>query len=467
MHRAHTRRSAMKVLLVEPAYRNKYPPLGLMKIASFHRGLGDEVQFVKGCDRGLAGKSWDRIYVTSLFSFYWSETIKTIRFYEFSTREPQGLIIGGPMATIMSAEIESETGYTVVRGLLNERGKLGLEGDESVDSASPDYSILEQTEYKYPASDAYFAYATRGCIRRCSFCAVPTLEPKFIGYLPILDQIRATDEKYGQKRDLLLLDNNILASSKFDKIIDEIQEAGFTKGAKLRGRNRHVDFNQGIDLRLLTREKMKRLAELPVLPLRLAFDHFALRDQYVQKVELAAEFGIKRISCYVLYNYRDTPDDFYARLKTNVELNRRLGTRVFSFPMRYVPIDRRDRTFVGEYWTARYLRGIQCILNATHGVVGPKKPFFKAAFGSSVSEFKKLLLMPDRYIIFRRKHRSNGAARWNKQYAALKPAQKNELHKILSNDLRRDMKQANPAVKRLLLHYHRRTEKHKSQLALF
>ena len=37
-----------KILLIEPNYKNKYPPIGLMKIASYHRLLGDDVKFYKG-----------------------------------------------------------------------------------------------------------------------------------------------------------------------------------------------------------------------------------------------------------------------------------------------------------------------------------------------------------------------------------------------------------------------------------
>ena len=96
----------MRILLVEPAYRNKYPPLGLMKIATFHKKRGDEVRFIKGCDKETRALMWDRIYVTTLFSFYWSETLKTIKYYEFSVKDPLNLFIGGPMATIMGNEIE-------------------------------------------------------------------------------------------------------------------------------------------------------------------------------------------------------------------------------------------------------------------------------------------------------------------------------------------------------------------------
>ena len=59
------------ILLIEPDYKNKYPPLGLMKISYFHKHvLGDHVRFTKGrLPAALAEAKWDRVYVTSLFTF--------------------------------------------------------------------------------------------------------------------------------------------------------------------------------------------------------------------------------------------------------------------------------------------------------------------------------------------------------------------------------------------------------------
>ena len=73
------------VLLIEPGYRNKYPPLGLMKLAAYHRDRGDAVRFAKvgiddwsdGCGVQL-GAAWDRVYVTTLFSFEWQRTAVAI-----------------------------------------------------------------------------------------------------------------------------------------------------------------------------------------------------------------------------------------------------------------------------------------------------------------------------------------------------------------------------------------------------
>ena len=61
------------ILLIEPDYKNKYPPLGLMKIAQYHgpNGKRDNVKFIKGKDREVETQVWDRIYITTLFSFEW------------------------------------------------------------------------------------------------------------------------------------------------------------------------------------------------------------------------------------------------------------------------------------------------------------------------------------------------------------------------------------------------------------
>lgn len=421
----------MNVLLIEPKYRNKYPPLGLMKLSAFHKERGDKVKFVKGLDKDLRGFLWDRIYITTLFSFFWKATIETVKYYEHSVEDPSNIFIGGPMATIMADEIRKETGFNVVSGLLNEKGKVNLEGDENIDCVVPDYSILDEIDYKYPAGDAYFTYATRGCVRKCKFCAVPQIEPDFIEFISFKNQIFKINELYGEKKDLLLMDNNALASNSFERIIEEVKDLGFVPGAKFENKQRYVDFNQGLDLRLLTDKNIELLSSIQIRPLRIAFDSIEFKDKYVAAIEKFAEKGVRNLSNYILYNYKDDPEELYQRLHLNVMLNERLGTKIFSFPMKFIPVDHKDRTYVGDKWSPRYLRAIQCVLNATRGIVSPKRQFFEAAFGESLEEFRKIVKMPEEYILNREKHKKNGAKDWAGQYAKLTSEEKVEFEDII------------------------------------
>ena len=417
-----------RILLVEPDYKNKYPPLGLMKISAYHKKKGDSISFYKGRSKELKEQQWDRIYVTTLFSFYWEKTKKAIKYYINSVKDTNDFFVGGILATTMYNELIQETGIIPFKGLLDRPGILG-DDDIIVDEITPDYSILDEIEYKYPSNSAYFSYMTRGCSNHCPFCAVPDLEPEYKDYISIKDQIEEIKDKYGEKRNLLLMDNNVLASKQFNKIIDEIIELGFYKDAKYtyirNGRkisvNRYIDFNQGIDARLLTEDKMKRLSEINIRPLRIAFDDIKIRELYIEKVKLAQKYGIKSLSNYILYNYKDTPEELYERLKINIELNDELGLKIYSFPMKYIPIDAKERKHIGPNWNRKYIRTIQSILHATHGVVTPKRKFFEKAFGKDINEFKKLLLMPEDYIIYRYFCEDVGLTKkWEKQLNYIK-----------------------------------------------
>lgn len=422
-----------RILLVEPGYRNKYPPLGLMKIASYHKLKGDFVRFVKGCDRKLREERWDRVYVSTLFTFHWKTTIDTIQYYTKAVGDPKDVYVGGVMATLLQDEVRATTGVTVVPGLLDKPGVLDRGDRCKIDVLTPDYRILEDTDYVYGLCDAYIAYATRGCPNRCKFCAVSSIEPEFIDYLPLVKQVRSIEELYGPKANLVLLDNNVLASEQFDRIIDDIIRLGFERGARFGRKLRHVDFNQGIDVRLLTPERMAQLARIALSPLRLAFDHIELRDEYVSRVRLAVDSGIRNLSNYVLYNYTDTPADFYERLRINVELNQELGIQIYSFPMKYIPLDAKDRSHVGKHWNRRLLRGVHCILLATRGKVGTRLDFFEAAFGRTADEFIEIAMMPEDYIVHRRHHELNGAMEWRKTFRSLTRAQRTTFMEIASS----------------------------------
>ena len=95
------------ILLIEPGYPNKYPPLGLMKLAAYHgpNGRADNVVFVKGETPGVMETAWDRIYVTTLFSFEWKRTSDAIDFAVRAARgQQERVFVGGIAASLMHDE---------------------------------------------------------------------------------------------------------------------------------------------------------------------------------------------------------------------------------------------------------------------------------------------------------------------------------------------------------------------------
>jgi hypothetical protein len=164
-----------------------------------------------------------------------------------------------------------------------------------------------------------------------------------------------------------------------------------------------VDFNQGVDARILCKDPvfLRELSTVCLRPLRIAFDHLGLKGPYERAVRYAHAAGLMSMSNYMLYNFHDSPADLFERMRLNVALNEDLGLRIWSFPMRYQPTNRPDRGYIGEKWTRYELRSMQTILQATHGVVSGDPDFFKRAFGDTVPEFERLLWRPHHYIFNR------------------------------------------------------------------
>ncbi len=414
------------ILLMEPGYRNKYPPLGLMKIAQYHgpQGKKDTVRFIKGEDPTAHDIAWDRIYITTLFSFEWTRTARCIDYaLELASGQSHRIFVGGIAASLMHDQFLSEPrwrGIRFIKGLLGKAPATSLELDPfeeelyaddvtstPIEDLVPDYSILEHIDYTYPVHDAYFTYASRGCVRKCKFCGVPKLEGVQRDTNSLSTVVNGINALYGTKRDLILMDNNVVASANFKDIIAEIIDLGFERGATLqRGRydiKRRVDFNQGVDARILCRDPMylEELARIAIKPLRIAFDHLGVKKSYAQAIRYAADAGLTDLSNYMLYNFHDSPADLFERMRLNVTLNEELGIRIFSFPMRYQPVTRPDRGHVGKRWNSYYLRSMQMILKATHGIVSGAPDYFRSAFGDTYEEFESILLRPHHYIFNR------------------------------------------------------------------
>lgn len=177
-------------------------------------------------------------------------------------------------------------------------------------------------------------FTSRGCPRKCGFCTVPVIEG---------DLVELSDWPVRP----IICDNNLLACSRkhFDKVIDRLRAVP------------QVDFNQGLDARLLTTYHAGRLAELDLRCVRLAWDHTEAESLFRRGFERLIKAGIKpgKIRAYCLIGYEDTPKDALYRLETI------WGLGAFPNPMRYQPLDAVQKNqYVAPGWTEpelkRYMR---------------------------------------------------------------------------------------------------------------
>jgi len=173
-------------------------------------------------------------------------------------------------------------------------------------------------------------FTSRGCPNRCGFCAVPKIE----GGLVELDDWEPKP---------IVCDNNLLACSRahFDRVIDSLKSI------------ESVDFEQGLDARLLTDHHAQRIAELNLSLVRFAWDDIKSESPIMEAMEKILAVGIpkSKLRVYVLFNFNDTPEDTLYRFQTLKDMS------IWSNPARFQALDALKRNaYVAPAWTERKLR---------------------------------------------------------------------------------------------------------------
>ena len=247
----------MKICVAAPD--SKIANLAILKIAAYHLAKGDTVKWYEPLfdeDAGL-------LYISKVFTF-----------------TPD--FVYAPNCEV----IKGGTGYDVKSALPPEI--------EAITDISKAYETL------YPEIDYSIIFTTRGCVRHCSFCLVPTKEGL------IHDERMVTLNPNGKY--IQILDNNFFSSSSWRSRLEAIKAF-----------NQPLDFNQGIDIRAITDEQCAELGKINIKrSIHFAWD--SLKD------ENAVMNGIKRITkyvkpsnltCYCLVGYEnaDIVDGDHYRVK--------------------------------------------------------------------------------------------------------------------------------------------------------
>jgi len=209
----------MRIGLIDIDGHN-FPNVALMKLSAWHKARGDTVVLTTPEDT----EDLDCGYASKVFPFTQMPEL------------PSNFDIGGP-------------GIDLKKSL-----------PEEVEHICPDYELY--------GLDYSLGFLTRGCIRKCPWCIVPEKEG--------VTHAHADIEEFTRHRDVVLMDNNVLAS-----------EHGLRQIEKIAALNLRVDFNQGLDARLIDDSTARLLATVKWLkPIRLACDSTEMMSHIQRAVEL-------------------------------------------------------------------------------------------------------------------------------------------------------------------------------------
>lgn len=249
----------MKIGLID-VDGHHFPNLALMKISARHKAQGDTVEWCLPIDH------YDIVYQSKVFDETYSPDIDY-------TPNADKIVRGG-------------TGY----GLDNRL-------PDDVEHMYPDYSL-----YPELTEDTAYGFLTRGCPRHCDFCIVGDKEG--------LKSHKVADlnEFWMGQKNIVLLDPNLLACRDHPDLLQQLADSGA-----------HVDFSQGLDIRMTTPENIALLNRVKVKNIHFAWDRPS--DDLKPYFERYKEYATHKIhgkwgTVYILTNHGSTIEQDLHRIYT-------------------------------------------------------------------------------------------------------------------------------------------------------
>ena len=269
----------MRVGLIDVDGHN-FPNIPLMKLSAYHKQNGDSVEWYSPMFSG----QMDIVYMSKVFSFTPD--------YEYFVNAKK-IVRGG-------------SGYCIemVDGKEIYHAERDLPLPAEVEHIYPDYSI-----YPDQTKDTAYGFLTRGCPRGCGFCHVKDKEGRRSHKVADLSEFWR-----GQKR-IILCDPNILACPDHMDLLRQMEDS-----------KAKVNFNQGIDIRLINDRNMELLKQIRLDGIHFAFDRWKDKDLIEPKLRAFAEqTGYDRhrgqVMVYILTNYDTTLEQDLYRIQLCRELN--------------------------------------------------------------------------------------------------------------------------------------------------
>lgn len=269
----------MRIGLIDVDGHN-FPNLPLMKISAWHKKQGDHVEWYQPLFSG----HMDKVYMSKVFSFTPD--------YEYYI-DADEIIKGG-------------SGYCISL----------VDGKEIFDK-SKDKDLPEEIEHIYPDYSLYpeltkntaYGFLTRGCPRGCGFCHVEKKEGR-CSY-----KVADLSEFWNGQKNIVLCDPNILACKDHMDLLQQLVDS-----------KAKVEFNQGLDIRLVNDRNMELLKKIKLQHIHFAFDDFKQKDIIEPKLrEFAKKTGFNRgkgkVMVYILTNFDTTLEEDIYRIQLCRELN--------------------------------------------------------------------------------------------------------------------------------------------------
>lgn len=258
----------MKIGLIDVDGHN-YPNIPLMKISAWHKAQGDSVEWY---DPDTSGQM-DRVYMSKVFSF---------------TEDY-------PHAVNAAEVIRGGSGYCIetINGKEIYRKDRDTPLPPEVEHIYPDYSL-------YGITNIAYGFLTRGCPRGCDFCHVEAKEGRR-SY-----KVADLSEFWQGQKNIVLCDPNILACKEWKNLLQQLIDSGAW-----------VDFNQGLDIRLMTEEKAEMIKRIKTKNLHFAWDRYEDKDKIIPKFEMfkrITEISERRLIVYVLCNFDTTIEQDLERV---------------------------------------------------------------------------------------------------------------------------------------------------------
>lgn len=260
----------MKVGLIDVDGHN-FPNLPLMKISAWHKKQGDSVEWYQPLFSGHL----DKVYMSKIFS--------SSADYEYFIDADEVIKGGSGYCITLSDGVE----------VYDKSKDVSLPYE--IEHIYPDYSI-------YNITDTAYGFLTRGCPRGCSFCHVAPKEGK--------TSVKVADlsEFWSGQKNICLCDPNILACKDWRELFDQLILS-----------KAWIEFNQGLDIRLITEEKAKIIKQLKVQNLHFAWDRYEDKDAVLPKFQMFKEItqiDYRKLCVYCLCNFGSTFEQDLERVYT-------------------------------------------------------------------------------------------------------------------------------------------------------